>query len=388
MRKAARDKYRRGDVRLGWRGATAVADYRDASGKRRRAILGTGLSDLAAREALDRFCEARAAIQTQQAKSTVKDLWDKWLADRAKDKLRNDIYEANWASLAPHFANRYPANITADDCRQYAKARFDAGRAPATVNTELVRLRACLRWAESEGLIDRVPRIWTPSRGPSRKRSLSLEEAQRLITAAAHGDHHIHVFMVLAFTTGARHAAILDLTWDRVDFDAGTIQYDEAELADPMSKRWKKGRATVLMGKAARSVLEAARTIRQSQHVVEHGGRRLKTIRGGFANAVKRAGLPDDITPHTIRHTVATWLQERGIDAEMRARLLGHTDSRTTETVYSHAGPQYLSTAVESIDLALDALPTLDASRTVAATQRAQKKRRLSRLDKPAATSK
>jgi len=347
MRKPKRLKYQRGAIKLGWRGSTAVADYRDASGRRRRQNLGE-LSDEQARAALDRFADAHCAVLNKAARHTVGDLWRMWLDDRAKDGLRNDIYKANWVALAPFFATRSPDFITADDCRTYARQRFEAGRAPATVATELTRLRSCLQWAAKEHLLLRMPRIWVPSRGEPRQTVITMAEAARLAEGAH--DYHVRLFILLAIATGARHGAILDLTWDRVDFERGVIQYDTGAKRNPMSRSWRKGRATVPLGDRLRQELMSAKMAAQTPHVIEHGGRRLKSIREGFAAAVERAGLPANVTPHTLRHSVATWLKECGIDLERRAQLLGHTDTRTTDVVYSHADAAILADAVRLIE--------------------------------------
>jgi integrase len=378
MRKRAREVYRRGDIILGWRGPVAVADYRDASGKRCRARLGE-LSEKDARAALDQFADARALVQAQTIKHTVGALWKLWMDDRAKDGLNNAIYNANWASLEPNFGTRVPDHITADDCRAYAQARFDLGRAPATVATELTRLRHCLKWAKRRRHISDEPYIWVPSRGKPRQTVVTMDEAIRLLQSAS--DHHVYLFILLAITTGARHRAILDLTWDRIDWDRGTIQYDEDEEINPMSRTWRKGRATVPMGARVRSELEWAKQGAQTDHVIEHGGRRLKSVREGFANAVGRAKLSDDVTPHTLRHSVATWLKERGVDLELRAQMLGHADTRTTDVVYSHADATYLAPAVEIINTDLAALPQrLPSGKIALRRQKAIENDRLNKL--------
>ena len=335
-------------IALGWRDGQAVADFRDEAGRRHRARLGA-TTEAEARAALARFAEARRAVKAQQAAHTIGDLWRMWLADRAKDGLRNDIYSANWVSLAPAFSHRHPATLTTDDGRDYARERFAAGRSAWTVHTELTRLRACMQWAARHRHIDRAPYVWVPSPGKARSRVLSAEEAKRLLDGAMQGDPHVYTFVVLALSTGARHAAILDLTWDRIDWQRGLIHYDDEIERDPMSKGWRKGRASVPMNALARQALELAFAGRQTAHVIEHGGRRLKSIRDGFEAAARRAGL-DDVTPHTVRHSVATWARERGVELGRIARLLGHRDSRTTETIYSHpdAGA-YLGEAVAAL---------------------------------------
>lgn len=346
--KQAAATYRNGDVWLGWRGETAVACFTDeGTGKRKRVGLGR-LSEAEARAALDRFAEARRAIARQQQRHTIGQLWDLWLADRAEDGFSNAIYRANWAALGPAFGSRDPALLSIADSRAYARARFAAGRAPATVATELVRLRHCLKWAAKRRLIEWAPDVWVPARGGPRDRTLTVGEAKRLMQAAR--DPHVELFIVLAIATGARHTAILDLTWARVDFERGLIQYDETLPPDPMNRSWRKGRATVPMSALTRAALERAYAGRRTDYVIEHGGRRLKSIREGFANAVARAGL-SEVTPHTLRHSVSTWLKERDVKLERRAQLLGHADIRTTDMHYSHADAAvYLSGVVEILD--------------------------------------
>ena len=294
MGRPKRQQYRSGDFTLGARDGDAVADYRDAHDNRRRARLGVPFADTEkARAALDRFAEAQRAVAKQQAAHTVGDLWRLWMAERDADKLNNKIYQANWVPLRPVFASRAPDLLKAKDYRDYAQARFDAGKSAWTVYTELVRLRTCLKWAYATNLIGRaVEKVWVPHQGKNRDRVLSIIEAKALVEGARLGDPHIYLFMVIAFATGARHMAILDLTWDRIDFVGGTIQFDELLPPDPMSKAWRKGRATVPMGAAVRAALEVAYAGRQTRHVVEHGGKRLKSVREGFANACNPAHHP------------------------------------------------------------------------------------------------
>ena len=109
---------------------------------------------------------------------------------------------------------------------------------------------------------------------------------------------------------------------------------------------------------AMRAALERAYQGRQTDFVIEHGGRRLKSAREGFAAAVRRAGLGPGITPHTIRHSVITWLDEASIETRRTAQLAGHRDERTTKRVYTHSSPEVLKEAVGRLN---DALHDLDA---------------------------
>lgn len=187
------------------------------------------------------------------------------------------------------------AELSARDFRAYTRARTDKGRSPSTVSTELSRLRHCLRWAYSERLIETPVNVWIPSRGPGRKLTITFEQAQALLRCA--GDAHIGLFILRCLLTEARKTAICELTWDRVDFEEGLMNFNQSAERDPLKKSYKKGRAVVPMSSLLRQHLLVAKRGRQTDHVIEHGGRPVKDPRAGFANAVARAGLPRAVTP-------------------------------------------------------------------------------------------
>jgi len=300
------------------------------------------------------------AVKTVQASPTVGSLWRAWLAERAKDGLSNAVYNANWKALAPFFEHRAPDQLRRDDWRDYARQRFDAGIAPATVHTELSRLSVCLKFAAEMRWIAHRPKHWLPAKPKPRGRVLTPDEAMRLIAGARQCDPHVEVFVVLLFATGARHRAVLDLEWSRIDFEKGTIDLEVDLPPDPMNKSWRKGRAHVVMSRLARDVLTRAKSGATCDHVVEHGGRRLKECREGFRSARVRAGLSDDITPHTIRHTVASWAKG-SVATDATAALLGHADEATTRLVYQHGNAEHTRPVVEHIDNVLAPLPSFSA---------------------------
>ena len=66
---------------------------------------------------------------------------------------------------------------------------------------------------------------------------------------------------------------------------------------------------------------------------------------------IKVAGL-ENVTPHTLRHTVATLLVRAGVPLIEVSKLLGHKDSRITERVYAKFSPDYLLRATEALSIA------------------------------------
>ena len=102
----------------------------------------------------------------------------------------------------------------------------------------------------------------------------------------------------------------------------------------------------------ARAALSEAKIGALTDYVIEWDGVPVKKIRKAFMAAVKRAGLAC-VTPHVLRHSVATWLDEDGIPMERISKMLGHRDRRTTERIYSKPGVETLRQAADVIDLRL-----------------------------------
>lgn len=147
--------------------------------------------------------------------------------------------------------------------------------------------------------------------------------------------------MVLAIATCARPTALLELTWDRVDFDRGLI-----DLNLHGRVQTAKRRPIVPIADYALAPLKAAAEARQSPHVIERGGKPIASIKKAFSAASERSGVV--ATPYTLRHTGAVWRAEAGVPMPEIAQLMGHDDSRTTEKHYARFSPTYLRSAANA----------------------------------------
>jgi integrase len=339
-------RYAVGKYRLQQLNGRAVVIWWEGEHRQRR-ILGAA-DEQEARAQLDAFARTVGAIEARQAK-TVGELFQAYVADRERDgKLIKTFWES-WRSLAPRFSSLPIDALTADVCRDYAAERLQRV-SQGTVWTELTRLRSCINWAAKRHVIDRAPYVWLPSKPPPKNRVLTAAEVTRLIEACE--APHVRLFVILAIATGARSGAILDLTWDRVDFTGGTINLKIPDVYSPLLKRVRKARSVVPMTAEVREALLLAKAGSLSEYVIEWDGQKVAKIRKGFESACRRAKL-SDVTPHTLRHTVATWLTEDGVPIEEVSRLIGHRDPNTTRRIYAHPGAETLRPAAEVVSLRL-----------------------------------
>lgn len=308
-------------------------------GRRHRRSLGTA-DRLKAQIAFERFLKLRSEKNVEAV--TVRQCWEGYRAT-LEGRPAHTTMGHEWKALEPVFGDRVASLITEEECRQYAALRREKGRKNGTIWTELGRLRMALLWAAKGDLIGKAPTIWRPEPGPPRDRFITREEARALVDACELP--HIRLFVVLALTTAGRSAALLGLTWDRVDFRTGLIT-----LSDPSRDRTKKGRATVPINEWAAPLLRAATDAAVSKYVIEWGGRRVLSIKKGVKAAGQRAGVPW-VTPHVFRHSAARWMAEDGVSMPEIAAYLGHANSRVTEQVYAKFAPDYLRKAGRSLNL-------------------------------------
>ena len=336
-------RYSVGQYRLQQLNGRAVVVWKDETGKRQRRLLGaTEFKE--GQGQLDAFVRSLEIINARQGR-TVGDLWAAYRADRERDGKQVQNLDWSWLQLAPRFSTLPVDVLNADICRDYAAQRL-AKVSPGTIWSELTHLRSCINWAFKRRIIERSPYVWLPAKPESKQRVLSEDEALRLLAAADRP--HLKLFIILALCTGARSTAILELTWDRVHFDRGEIDLKLPRQVHPLTKEVRKARSVVPMTAELQAELHAARAGALTDHVIEWNCEPVKSIKKGFASAAAKAKLRS-VTPHTLRHTAATWLTEAGIPMEIIARFIGHRDPKTTRTIYSHPSADTLRTAANVI---------------------------------------
>lgn len=295
---------------------------------------------------------------------TVEDCWTVYRVKHGATVAAPETLDFNWRNLGPYFGAKLIPEVNQDAVDDYVKRRTSGrlGRKvkPQTCRKELSVLFAALRFCTEKpnalfpaGMIERVK---LPPDGEPRDRWLRTEEVQRLLNAAARlrrgralsrGER----FLWLGLETGARLQAILDLTWDRVDFETGVIHYEV-----PGRRKTRKGRAAVPISRALRPVLERAHAERVNDLVMTNKGAIWPTIQliaieagfGGERPARGQKPKATGISPHVLRHTAATHMARRGVSLYLIARVLGNSFA-VVERVYAKWCPDDPASTVDRI---------------------------------------
>lgn len=214
---------------------------------------------------------------------------------------------------------------------------------------DLELLRAAIRyWHRHHGPLATVPAITLPAKELPRERWLTRSEAARLLWAARRTEH-LRRFILLGLYTGSRSKNILALRWEQIDLSSGVMR----RRAEGDREAPRKRAPPVRLGRRLVSHLRRWR-LRDDRDgmgcVIHHEGRpvaRVNKANGSFKRAARISGL-SAVTPHTLRHTAATWLMQRGVSIWEAAGFLGMSPEVLTKR-YGHHSPDYQSKAAEAL---------------------------------------
>lgn len=248
------------------------------------------------------------------------------------DKTSHGRREDAWKAMRSFWENVEPDLIDEPMCRSYRARRKVSD---ATARYELMQLSTALGHAAKTGKIGHRPQVWLPDAPERKTRALTRAEFERFF-AAVRADH-ARLYVMIGLHTMARPGAILDLTWDRVDFMRRMIDF-----APPGRARTAKRRTVVPMNDELLAALQTGFEARTCEFVIERGGQRVGNIKKAFQAASERSGV--HATPYTLRHTGAVWAAEEGVPMPQLAQFLGHDDDRTTQKHYARFSPDYLRT--------------------------------------------
>jgi integrase len=259
--------------------------------------------------------------------------------------------------LNEFFGDMVVADIRGKLCREYADERGNEGGA----RRDLEVLRAAVNYYHGEHTLDMVPKITLPAKGSPRQRWLTRQEVARLLRAARNEKQCSHLvrLIMIGLYTGTRLTAVLNLQWmpnvngGHIDLDKGVI-YRKAEgerVAHNKRKTPVKVPPRLLRflryWKAADTHVDDEGRETRLRYVVTYAGEKITKPHKAFRTVRAAANFNDDVTPHVLRHTRATWLAQAGIDAHEAASSLGLTVEEFERT-YSHSSPDFQQAAANA----------------------------------------
>jgi integrase len=272
---------------------------------------------------------------------TIPQVLDWYWDVHAKTLFRPDNADLGIRYLKRFFGSTRALSLTLEMQEAFRdQGRLD-GRGPESIRRDLSVLSAALKRAVRYKKLAYVPPILALQAAPPRERWLTRPEVAKLLwRMRGKRQRHVLLFTRIALYTGARTGAILDLTWDRVHFDVGLIDFRK-----PGRPETKKRRTMAPMTRRLRRMLTHAKKHARSRYVISWAGERIDRVARACISHAEAAGI-EGFSPHVLRHTFASWAVQRRVPIYTVGKALGQTVASTTER-YAKLAPDDVLDAME-----------------------------------------
>lgn len=261
-----------------------------------------------------------------------------------------EAYGRDLSQFAAYLADRKIADLIAIDesCLLGYLERLRKDKlAQASIARKMTAIRCFIKYLIFEREITKSPLEALPATRPAKRlpKCLDIDEVGRLLNAPDISDEYglrDRAMLETLYATGLRVSELISLKTDDVNLRMGFVRCvgkGDKERVVPMGE---------IAGNLIAAYIDRARgklagSQRSEYLFLSKLGKPMSRVM--FWMIVKKhartAGIKSQITPHTLRHSFATHLLERGADLRSLQEMLGHASIATTE-VYTHVTRDHL----------------------------------------------
>jgi integrase/recombinase XerC len=230
--------------------------------------------------------------------------------------------------------------------RQYLSFLYEQNKKNKTMMRKISSLRSFFKFSIKKGYISVNPMedIQSPKREKTLPKALTYDEVQNFFSVpdvTSYLGLRDRTIMELFYSSGLRIFELASLNRNDIDLSGMTVN---------IMGKGKKQRIVPITDNVAKWIKSYLESSFRYENAKKHKkqkdlnaiflnkwGERLtvRSIDRVFKSCLLKSGLSSDITPHTIRHTIATHWLENGMDLKTIQVILGHSSLSTT-TIYTH----------------------------------------------------
>ncbi|MFC1576443.1 site-specific tyrosine recombinase XerD [Candidatus Omnitrophota bacterium] len=232
-------------------------------------------------------------------------------------------------------------DVTRHNISKYLYFLKDKGLSSSSISRNLVAIKVFFKFLVAERVVktNAAGTMESPRLVRTLPEVMSYDEVTRVLEAPSKKglvETRDKAALELMYATGMRVSEVADLAVEGVNLDVGFIRC-----------KGKGGKERIVpVGRTAKAAIERYLAKARPKLCGKSGDRHLflsrlgkKISRQSLWKMLKKyvliAGIKRDITPHTMRHSFATHLLEKGADLRSVQEMLGHADISTTQ-LYTH----------------------------------------------------
>ncbi len=231
-------------------------------------------------------------------------------------------------------------DITLNDLKKYKM--YLSTKKRYSKNSLYLAIQAIKAYFKYKGL-DTARELSSPKRPRQMPKYLTEEEVRRLLSAAQDNPRDYAILSFLAYS-GLRVSELCNLKIEDVDFQERVVRVH--------SGKGDKDRIVIVSQHAIEALEEYLSTRDDSLEYLFSSRKSERITRVQVFRIVKKyarkAGIKKSVTPHVLRHTLATTLLRRGVDIRYIQQFLGHSSVATTQ-IYTHVNDEMLKSVYDKV---------------------------------------
>lgn len=308
--------------------------------------------------------ELDKGVFVEPSKMTVGEWCDIWLNEYKKRNVRPsthaNIYNNIKTHIKPALGKVKLKDLRAEMVQKFINECSDKGLARDSVEHILSCVYGALEQAMDNDLIPKnvAAKVILPKKEKKEMRVLTPEEQTRFIEAAKNKRHGELFILLLA--TGLRIGEATALTWDDINFEAGTLSvnktitrsFDDTAPAGKRHPRIISDPKTKSSRRVIPLLPSVVQMLKDKKEYDEPNPKNLLytsmdgdivshlTIRSRFHRILEEANIErKGLHLHSLRHSFATRGLEQGVELKVMQEFLGHASIKMTADIYTHVLP-------------------------------------------------
>lgn len=294
------------------------------------------------RQAVKDFNDQLLNLEMQQKKaslfSSVADSWNCDYRSRISEINYRKATKSTYEKILSQFGTNYVNEITPNDIHNYITSLVNQKYSQKTIATNKSVLNMIFNFAIINGFIETNPCnfINLPYNLPKQQRKIPSDTELEIVNSHYDGFDFLPYFLL---NTGLRKSEALALDFSDIDFKSKLIKvnkhlvYDgNRPVIENKTKTASGTRSVILLDRVAEKLPKNKKGPVFSNANGTHLTSKQYTLY--WKNWQQKYNLT--VTAHQLRHGFATMLYEAGIDLKDAQDLMGHSDIKTTHTIYTH----------------------------------------------------
>ncbi len=279
---------------------------------------------------------------------------DDFLNFLSTEKGASDHTTKNYAidlrEFAKFLGEKDLKSLTYLDVRSFLAFLKTKEYSKSSIARKLACLRSFFKYLARENVLQENPAagISTPKKEKKLPSFLNPDEITKLLEAPAKNcweEKRDKAILEMLYSSGLRVSELVGLNHDDLDFFSGLVRVrgkGKKERIVPVGQIALKTLKDYLDAKCPK---EPANAIKRPLFISRLGSRLTdRSVRRMILKYVKKSALGKGVSPHTLRHSFATHMLDRGADLRSVQELLGHANLSTTQ-IYTHVTTQRLKDA-------------------------------------------